>query len=258
MALFSRTSPDAMPITKFGARDGADDDARSPLGRLTIGDDAFEHTQLSPMGGRVVKLIFIIIFAVIWNGVTSVFVLQLVRGWIKGNPDWFQTVFMTPFVLIGLGVIAFGIHAFLGLFNPQPILELPRRVVGLGEELSIAWRFSKNPHKVRSFLIEVLMKESATYQCGTDSVTETDVMLRIEVCRADRSDASGASGGDRDIAQTSATITIPADAMHSFEARCNRIHWAIRVHGEIPRWPDINDEYDISITPGSPSEFRNA
>jgi hypothetical protein len=37
--------------------------------------------------------------------------------------------------------------------------------------------------------------------------------------------------------------------MHSFAARNNKITWTLRVRGEIPKWPDIDDEYPVHVAP---------
>ncbi len=47
----------------------------------------------------------------------------------------------------------------------------------------------------------------------------------------------------------SAEIRIPVDTMHSFMGEHNKIIWAIHVHGDIPRWPDIKEEHRIEIAP---------
>ncbi len=37
--------------------------------------------------------------------------------------------------------------------------------------------------------------------------------------------------------------------MHSFAAPSNKIVWEIKVEGEIARWPDVNQNFPISIHP---------
>mgnify|MGYP001826188681 FL=1 len=37
--------------------------------------------------------------------------------------------------------------------------------------------------------------------------------------------------------------------MHSFEADRNKIIWEIKVEGEIVRWPDIDQNFPITIRP---------
>ena len=44
-------------------------------------------------------------------------------------------------------------------------------------------------------------------------------------------------------------VQIPADTMHSFEAPSNKIIWSVHVKGEIPKWPDVDDEYALQVVP---------
>ena len=48
-------------------------------------------------------------------------------------------------------------------------------------------------------------------------------------------------------------LSVPADLMHSFQSENNSIEWKIKIRGEIPRWPDIGDEFEIKIRPYDPS-----
>ena len=43
--------------------------------------------------------------------------------------------------------------------------------------------------------------------------------------------------------------TPPADTMHSFAGENNKIVWSIKVEGEIPIWPDVNEEFEIKVLP---------
>jgi hypothetical protein len=40
-----------------------------------------------------------------------------VSSFIEGKPEWFLAVFITPFVLVGLGLLVFTGSAFLNLFH---------------------------------------------------------------------------------------------------------------------------------------------
>jgi hypothetical protein len=37
--------------------------------------------------------------------------------------------------------------------------------------------------------------------------------------------------------------------MHSFSTQHNKIVWSIRVKGEIARWPDLNEEFALTVLP---------
>ena len=40
--------------------------------------------------------------------------------------------------------------------------------------------------------------------------------------------------------------------MHSFEADSNKIIWEIKVEGEIARWPDVSQNFPITVDPMRP------
>ena len=37
--------------------------------------------------------------------------------------------------------------------------------------------------------------------------------------------------------------------MHSFQAAANKIIWEIKIEGEIDRWPDVDQNFLITIRP---------
>jgi hypothetical protein len=43
--------------------------------------------------------------------------------------------------------------------------------------------------------------------------------------------------------------------MHSFKADNNQIIWSLTVHGDIPRWPDIKDSFEIVVPPMRPEQI---
>jgi hypothetical protein len=43
--------------------------------------------------------------------------------------------------------------------------------------------------------------------------------------------------------------TVPADSMHSFQGDHNRIVWSLVLQGDIPRWPDVKERFEIVVTP---------
>ena len=54
-----------------------------------------------------------------------------------------------------------------------------------------------------------------------------------------------------DLAKGAARFTLPADSVPSFRSTNNRIIWAIDVRGDIPRWPDLKEEFEIQVRPGA-------
>jgi hypothetical protein len=46
-----------------------------------------------------------------------------------------------------------------------------------------------------------------------------------------------------------ARLMIPPGTMPTFRSEHNKILWTLRVRGDIPRWPDIKEEYEITVLP---------
>ncbi len=44
-------------------------------------------------------------------------------------------------------------------------------------------------------------------------------------------------------------LRLPAETMHTFKAPNNRVVWSVQVRGEIPRWPDVEDEFPLQVDP---------
>jgi len=73
---------------------------------------------LKAKNSRGCLLVFALVFAGIWNTVVSFYVAEMVTAWRNGHGEGCATVFMIPFVLVGLGLIVLVGYCFLSLFNP--------------------------------------------------------------------------------------------------------------------------------------------
>jgi hypothetical protein len=195
---------------------------------------------LQPRHSRVAKIGALAFAAVFWNGIVSIFLVQAISGWTRGAPDWFLTLFLVPFVLIGLGLIAGIGYSVLAALNPRPRLVLSAGAVPLGGEVRVRWEFNGRVQRLERFRLHLEGREEATYRRGTDTVTDKSVFARIEL--ADTADPRAMQTGE-------VTLRVPAGAMHSFEARNNKIVWELRLRGDIPRWPDISDDFPLIVLP---------
>jgi len=192
--------------------------------------------QLSPVG-KVAGTLF---FALFWNGIVSIFVWQVWNGWQTGRPDWFLTIFITPFVLIGLASFVFVGHFTLALANPRPRVTLQGGEPCLGDELRIDWKFTGRSSRLTHLRMFLEGREEATYRRGTDTVTEKEVFATITL-------VDTANGWE--IPRGSATVPIPDDTMHTFTGASNKVVWELKVAGEIPRWPDVDQNFPVTIHP---------
>jgi len=194
--------------------------------------------QLSPFG----KLFGLIFVALFWNGIVSVFVVIMINGWRSGHGEGCLTAFLVPFVLIGLGLIFGVFRQFLVLFNPRLELTLSRGALVPGEPALLQWKIEGKAERVKRLKIVLEGQEEATYRQGTDTKTDREVFATIQIVDTDPS---------MQMAQGSARVAVPEDAMPSFKADRNKIVWTLKAACEIPGWPDSDDEYEIVVAPAA-------
>jgi len=184
--------------------------------------------------------IFLVFFGLVWNGLTSVFVTMAVKSWGTNKPEIFLTLFMIPFVLVGLGVIIGAVFAFLKLFNPKVTVALANPEVRLGGLLQFGWIFQGKKERIESLEILLEAKEEATYRHGTSTSTDRDTFFRQEIIKTT----------DRfQISEGRTEIPIPAGLVPTLKSSNNRIVWTLRVRGVISRWPDVDEEFELAVLP---------
>jgi len=211
-----------------------------------------DQVDLAPVAGpavlttrhsRIGKVVGSMIFTLIWNGIVSVFVYKLISDWQRGHPDWFLALFLIPFVLVGLGSIVMIGYFVLAAFNPRPRLELEPSIARLGESIRVTWRFDGRSERIQHLRITLEGREEATYRRGTDTCTDTETFARFSFADTEVS---------YEISQGYGELQIPEDTIHSLDAGNNKIVWSIKINGDIPRWPDVDDEFEVRMLPLTP------
>jgi len=79
--------------------------------------DARAPSPLSPRAGRVYEFLTVTGLALLWNGFLFVFVRDAVKGWAAGEPDVLFTIFLVPFVLLGVSLLVAVLYMFLRIFR---------------------------------------------------------------------------------------------------------------------------------------------
>lgn len=197
---------------------------------------------LKPSASPLGKLIGMILVSAFVTGIVSVFANEVWQGWQAGNPDWFLTLFLTPFLLMVVASWGGIIYCFLGLWNPRPEVSLQTLSPRLGEPVSLQWRLLGRVSSISSLSISIEGTEEATYTRGTNTHTDRRQFQKIAVVE---------NLPGRQAAAGEANFTIPADSMHSFVAANNKITWALKIKGEIPRWPDISESFTLRVLPAA-------
>lgn len=161
------------------------------------------------------------------------------EDWRAGGEAGCALLFLVPFVLVGIGLIGGIIYQLLALANPRPHLLLDRSRLEPGTQCSVRFYFTGSTSRLREITVELEGRESATYRRGTNSVTDHETFFE-EVLLNEKQP----SGQRRTL-----SLSIPERTMPSFEADNNRIEWRIKVHGDIPRWPDVKEELLLTVHP---------
>ena len=195
---------------------------------------------LKPKASPAMKLVGVILIAAFWNGIVSVFVWQAIKSWQRGNPEYVLTVFMIPFVGVGLGLIGGIGYYLLALFNPRVRLTLDSSTVPVGGTADLQWQMSGRASKLRRLEIVLEGREEATYSRGTTTVTDKNVFVSVPVFD---------TANPWDMQSGRVRLMVPPGTMPTFRAEHNKILWHLHVRGDIPRWPDIKEEYEITVLP---------
>jgi hypothetical protein len=211
----------------------------SPFGTQAAASGPLElKPDLTPTG----KLFGLTFLALFWNGIVSVFVVQVIRAWRTGAaPDGCMTLFLIPFVLVGLGLIYAVIRQLLILFNPRLRLTLTPGTLAAGESGYLQWSLGSRGGGVKQLTIILEGREEAQYRQGTTTYTDKSVFATLTL--VDTQEEIEIPGG-------ATSFSIPPDTAPSFTATHNKIRWALKAHCDIPGWPDSGDEYEILVGPG--------
>ena len=177
-----------------------------------------------------------------------VFAAIAIRGHLAGRPDWSLTLFVVPFVLIGLGAIAFFIRQLLVATGIGPtLMEISDHPFRPGGQyrlfLSQSGRLA-----IKALRVSLVCEEAATYRQGTNTRTESQAVYRQELfCRKEFRIESGLP------LETELELNVPEGAMHSFKAGHNEINWILAVEGDVANWPRYRRSFPVIVRPANGS-----
>ena len=208
------------------------------------GFDGVGENVLKPVTTPLKSLFGTIFVAVFWNGIVSIFVYQ---DLIKGTNSLMKfgvSLFMIPFILIGLLLIGLVLHTLLQLFNPRPVVKLDPVSPALGGRVSLSWEIPGYRSLTR-LEIKLEGSEEVKFKSGDSGGTAKKLFEQISI--VDTEDT-------REIAAGNATFTIPAESMHSFDADSNKIIWRLKLKGRKKLLPALSYEYAVNVMPGGSSK----
>jgi len=213
-----------------------------PLGALELPADPDGPLELKSSSRRWLLLAFLLVFCVIWNGPIWLAIITYIANPTGG----FAILIVLPFVLVGFALIAGAAYMVLARFNPKPVLRVERAAMRPGESVRLDWRLDGRVRRLQRLTMVLRLRESASYRQGTTTVTDTEDLLELPLL-----DEEAAGGVGRNTWTGSVQLSIPAGSMHSFKASNNALTWAVVVKGEVPRWPDVREAFELCVLPGA-------
>jgi hypothetical protein len=193
---------------------------------------------LNPEQSPTAKFAGAIFVALFWNGVTGVFVWVAVNSFIEKKPEWFLTIFITPFVLIGLLLLGLVVSTFLNLFNPRIQLTVNSRAIPLGGTLDASWLIPGWNSRIKRFKLTLEGRQETTHGSGKTRRTDRNVFATLPL--ADTSDPL-------QIAQGRSSVEIPDNHKPSQSGDNSKIVWTLKAVGEIPLYPDLEEEFELTV-----------
>lgn len=220
-----------------GSAHGLQLDSQKPdvAGAPWVGNEG--PRKLKPESPRWAAVVALAGAGLFWNTITWMIVYAVVRD--EGIFS-FPMLFLSLFVVIGIGTVLGFIYQLMALWNPVVEVAFSEAAVPIGDTVDIAWELVGNGSRLSKLKLAIVGCEQATYQRGTDTATDTKEFVRIPITE---------TSDPEEICFGSTTLQIPSHTMHSFDARNNKVIWKVEVKGVIPWWPDVNDTYTFYVRP---------
>lgn len=136
----------------------------------------------------------------------------------------------------GLGLLVASAHAGLALFNPVVDINVSDGIK-LGTTFQLQWRLhGRRVDKLDRLLVKLEGLEEV-HEEGTEQRFEQYVFYSETIINA----------RGREAIEGETSVDVPPIGLPSFAATRHRVIWRFTVEGFIPSWPNIVDEFVLSV-----------
>lgn len=186
----------------------------------------------------------ILLLCIAWGVLCIACVSVALGGFLDRRPDWVLTGFILPFVLIWIGLFFYFFRNLQLATSISPtLMEINDAPLHLGQTTK-ALLIQMGGHYIFKLDVDLVCEEEAVFSYVTDIRSEKMVVYRSNLV----------SEKDFNIVldeqfEKSFEITIPQDAMHSFDSPHNRIVWRLEVNGEAENHPPFTRSFLLVVNP---------
>jgi hypothetical protein len=182
----------------------------------------------------------------IWNSLVAVFVAQVVRQYLNGEPNWLLIWLMLPFVLAGLWTLfALGRQVLLNLAMGTTCVEVSDHPLVPGRTYRGFVSQTGRLH-VRWYQMQLVCEEQAVYQQGTDTRRDVHRVYRATAFSQRKFEIT-----PHHAFQAEFDFTVPDTAMHSFVSPHNAVIWSLVARGRMATWGDFERRFPVYVYPSS-------
>jgi hypothetical protein len=190
------------------------------------------------------RLIGTLLICLFWNGTVSVFLIIAAKSHADNDPEWFLTIVLVPFVLIGVWLAALVIKQLLAMTGAGPtIVEIDRHPLRPGGRYRLFFA-QAGRLAFESLTVSLVCDEEAVFRQGTNVRTESRRVYTGQVARHERFVVKPEKPFEAEC-----EFEVPRTAMHSFKSEHNTICWKLLVTGDVVQWPPLERAYSVTVYP---------
>ncbi len=183
-----------------------------------------------------------------WNGLTGIFVWLQLGGMDGRWAGWKGWLFLTPFILIGVVVLAFLVMNLFQAINDtragRAVVEVSMNPLEPGRRCKV---FISGQSALAAMVVRLVCVEEVKYGTGTENDPYSTESKRVRTLELHRGDGLPSVPGLP--FETTFTFEVPADAMHSLEVENNKITWLLEVEAGPGDPPRVHREFPIVVNP---------
>lgn len=224
-----------------------------PLGRgLTDSPGVQQSYRLGSEGAnRACTVAAAATLSLLWNATWFVLLAVVISGFLNERPRWVLGFLLFPFAAIGWWSFRYfletlketaGVGATIVEISDHPLQPCRQYTLFVSQAGKL---------NLRRLRIALVCEEETTYRQGTD--------LRIDRHQA----YTQILHTERDLSidpyhpwERELALTLPADAMHSFQSAHNAVCWKITVSGDARPWPSFCQSFPVVVYPPAGPPIR--
>lgn len=194
---------------------------------------------LGPSSGMRARVIMSLVVALLWNGFVWPFFIVMLR-----DKEKFGAIVLGIFCLVGLAILAGFVHQLCyWLLTGDPHVEIEHEPLVPGRPTRLVV-LHPAVRRLNTASVSLCCEEVTRRRQGKNTSERRERVVEEQLAILTEPDLSRSTGLLIDT-----SLSVPEDAMHSFQATNNHIRWFIEVVMDIPGKPDVKLDFPVRVAP---------